>query len=140
MNSIVSRGDQASDEKKVSLASFDTLFGSQITMTDSRIIPFPSRSANQRHVQYQINNTYTGGEHTFITSRTSLLRRYACFVEAVEATDLYNTSTIGCTTWEVDRWMLEEAKTNYDPFVELSMCSRMMIWGNGIAGLDHGCA
>jgi hypothetical protein len=39
-------------------------------------------------------------------------------IKAVEATDPYNTNTIAYTSLETDGWELEEATSDYDPFVE----------------------
>ena len=68
----------------------------------------------QTNATYQPNNTYTGGN----TLHVGQVYFEDALGEAVEATDPYNTNTTAFTTWEVDGWMLEEATTDSDPFVE----------------------
>jgi len=68
----------------------------------------------QTNATIQPNNTYTSGT----TLHIGQLYFDDALVKSVEATYPYNTNTIAYTSWEVDGWMLEEATTDYDPFVE----------------------
>ncbi|CZR63100.1 related to GPI anchored dioxygenase [Phialocephala subalpina] len=107
LNSTFLRGVQVSDDEGA--VAFDTLFPGHyddrvthlhlVIQTNSTILP---------------NNTYTGGT----TLHVGQIYFEDALVEAVEATSPYNTNTIAFTTWEEDGWMLEEATTDYDPFVE----------------------
>lgn len=60
------------------------------------------------------NGTYTGGATTHIGQ----LYFDDALVKEVEATAPYTTNTVAYTSPEQDGWMLEEATTDYDPFVE----------------------
>jgi hypothetical protein len=107
LNSTFMRGVQSSDEEGV--AAFDSLFPGHY---DSRITHF--HLVVQTNATLLPNNTYTGGT----TLHIGQIYFDDALVEAVEATAPYNTNTIAFTTWELDGWMLEEATTDYDPFVE----------------------
>ena len=63
-------------------------------------------------------------------------------VEAVEATGPYNTNTIAFATWEENGWILEEATTDYDPFVEYVQLSEkledgLLAWITANLSSDH---
>lgn len=107
LNSTFLRGVQSSDAEGV--ASFDSLFPGHY---DSRITHF--HLVVQTNATLLPNDTYTGGE----TLHVGQIYFEDALVSAVEATSPYNTNTIAFTSWEVDGWMLEEATTDYDPFVE----------------------
>lgn len=60
------------------------------------------------------NGTYTGG----VAQHIGQLYFDDALVKEVEATEPYTFNTVEYTTPEQDGWMLEEATTDYDPFVE----------------------
>ncbi|KAK6071016.1 hypothetical protein SCUP234_09926 [Seiridium cupressi] len=101
------RGVQLSDDSGV--VAFDTIFPGHY---DSRVTHF--HLLVQSNITALPNDTYTGGT----TLHIGQLYFDDTLVKAVEATDPYTTNTIAYTTWEIDGWMLEEATTAYDPFVE----------------------
>ncbi|KAH8657750.1 Intradiol ring-cleavage dioxygenase [Xylariales sp. PMI_506] len=107
LNSTFLRGVQFSDEDGVS--AFDTLFPGHY---DDRITHF-HLVAQQNYTVFP-NNTYTGGT----TLHVGQIYFEDALVDAVEATYPYNTNTIAFTSWELDGWMLEEATSDYDPYVE----------------------
>lgn len=107
LNSTFMRGVQPSDDEGV--ASFDTVFPGHY---DGRITHL--HVATETNATLLPNNTYTGGT----TLHVGQLYFEDDLVSAVEATSPYNTNTIAFTTWELDGWMLEEATTDYDPFVD----------------------
>lgn len=107
LNSTFMRGVQSSDEEGA--VSFDTVFPGHY---DGRVTHF--HLVVETNATILPNNTYTGGT----TLHVGQLYFEDALVEAVEATSPYNTNTIAFTTWEEDGWMLEEATTDYDPFVE----------------------
>ena len=101
------RGVQITDDEGVT--SFDTIFPGHYA---SRVTHL--HVVVESNYTLQPNNTYTGGT----TLHVGQLYFEDALVEQIEATSPYNTNTIAFTTWEVDGWMLEEATTDYDPFVE----------------------
>lgn len=107
LNSTFLRGVQIADPEGV--ISFDTLFPGHY---DDRVTHL--HVVLQNNYTVEPNDTYTGGT----TMHVGQLYFDDALVQAVEATAPYNTNTIPFTTWEVDGWMLEEATTDYDPFVE----------------------
>jgi protocatechuate 3,4-dioxygenase beta subunit len=107
LNSTFLRGVQFSDEDGVS--SFDTLFPGHYL---DRITHF--HLAAQHNYTVQPNETYTGGT----TLHIGQLYFEDTLVQAVEATSPYNTNTVEFMSWEIDGWELEEATTDYDPYVE----------------------
>jgi hypothetical protein len=107
LNTTFLRGIQVSDSEGVT--AFDTLFPGHY---DGRITHF--HLVVRTNATLQENNTYTGGT----TLHVGQVYFEDALVEAVEATDPYNTNTIEYTSWENDGWELEEATTDYDPFVE----------------------
>lgn len=107
LNTTFLRGVQVSDDEGV--VAFDTLFPGHY---DGRITHF--HLVVQDNVTYQDNNTYTGGN----TLHVGQVYFEDTLISAVEALEPYNTNSIAYTTWELDGWMLEEATTDYDPFVE----------------------
>ncbi|ETS80055.1 hypothetical protein PFICI_07584 [Pestalotiopsis fici W106-1] len=107
LNSTFLRGVQFSDEDGVS--AFDTLFPGHY---DDRITHF--HLVAQHNYTVQPNDTYTGGT----TLHVGQIYFEDALVDAVEATYPYNTNTIEFTSWELDGWMLEEATSDYDPYVE----------------------
>ncbi|KAF2637734.1 GPI anchored dioxygenase-like protein [Massarina eburnea CBS 473.64] len=107
VDSTFLRGVQISDDSGV--VAFDTLFPGHY---DDRVTHF--------HLVVQSNYT-TLPNSTYIDGRTLHIGQIYfedTLVKAVEETYPYNTNTIAYTTWEEDGWMLEEATTDYDPFVE----------------------
>lgn len=107
LNSTFLRGVQIADSEGVT--SFDTLFPGHY---DDRVTHL--HVVLQNNYTVESNDTYTGGT----TLHIGQLYFDDTLVQAVEATTPYTTNTIPFTTWEVDGWMLEEATTDYDPFVE----------------------
>lgn len=107
LNTTFLRGVQASDVEGV--AAFDTLFPGHYAgrITHLHVVA-------QTNVTLLPNNTYTGGT----TLHVGQLYFEDTLISAVEATTPYNENTIAYTTWELDGWMLEEATTDYDPFVD----------------------
>lgn len=107
LNSTFLRGVQITDAEGVT--AFDTLFPGHY---DDRVTHL--HLVVQEDYTIQPNNTYTGGT----TLHIGQLYFDDTLVQAVEATEPYNTNTIEFTTWYYDGWMLEEATEDYDPFVE----------------------
>lgn len=107
LESTFMRGVQISDPEGV--VTFDTMFPGHY---DSRITHL--HLVAQKNYTIQPNETYTGGT----TLHIGQVYFDDALVQAVEATSPYNTNTIAYTTWEEDGWMLEEATTDYNPFVE----------------------
>lgn len=107
LNSTFLRGVQASDSEGV--VSFDSLFPGHY---DSRVTHFHLAVVTDGVLEP--NNTYTGGTLLHMGQ----LYFEDTLVKAVESTFPYSENTIPFTTWELDGWMLEEATTGYDPFVE----------------------
>lgn len=107
LNSTFLRGVQVADDEGV--LAFDSLFPGHY---DDRVTHF--HLVVQNNYTLLDNDTYTGGN----TLHVGQLYFDDTLVKAVEATTPYNQNTIAFTTWEDDGWMLEEATTDYDPFVE----------------------
>ncbi|CAN8103307.1 unnamed protein product [Discula destructiva] len=108
LNSTFLRGVQFADAEE-GVVTFDTLFPGHY---DDRVTHL--HVVVQDNVTVQPNNTYTGGTALHIGQ----LYFDDALVKAIEATYPYSTNTINYTSWEADGWMLEEATTDYDPFVE----------------------
>lgn len=107
LNSTFLRGVQGSDDEGV--ASFDTLFPGHYLGRITHL-----HVAVETNATILPNKTYTGGT----TLHVGQLYFEDTLIDAVEATSPYNTNTAAFTSWEDDGWMLEEATTDYDPFVE----------------------
>lgn len=84
---------------------------------------FPGHYANRAthfhivalaNVTEEANGTFTGG----VAQHIGQLYFDDALVQSVEATVPYTSNTAGYTTPMQDGWMLEEATTDYDPFVE----------------------
>ncbi|KAH6643303.1 Intradiol ring-cleavage dioxygenase [Truncatella angustata] len=107
LNTTFLRGVQISDDSGV--VAFDSLFPGHY---DDRVTHF--HLVVQSNVTALPNDTYTGGE----TLHIGQLYFDDTLIQAVEATSPYSTNAIPFTSWEIDGWMLEEATSDYDPFVE----------------------
>lgn len=86
-------------------------------------IVFPGHYANrvthfhlvaQANITVLTNGTYIGG----VTKHIGQLYFDDALVKQVEATEPYASNTVAYTTPTEDGWMLEEATTDYDPFVD----------------------
>lgn len=109
LNTTFLRGVQMADDEGVT--TFDTIFPGHY---DDRVTHF--HLVVQTNYTVFPNNTYAAEDAT--TLHIGQLYFDDSLVQTIEATEPYNTNTIAFTTWEVDGWMLEEATTDYDPFVE----------------------
>ncbi|TVY75711.1 hypothetical protein LSUE1_G007944 [Lachnellula suecica] len=118
LNTTFLRGAQIADEEGV--VAFDSLFPGHYS---GRTTHF--HLVVQEDPELLPNNTFTGGT----TKHIGQLYFDDSLVQAVEATAPYNTNTVAYTTWEYDGWMLEEATTDYDPFVEYVQLSENLADG-----------
>lgn len=107
LNTTFLRGVQLADGEGV--ASFDTLFPGHY---DDRVTHL--HVVVQTGYELLPNDTFSAGT----TLHIGQLYFDDSLVQTIEATSPYSTNTIAFTSWEVDGWMLEEATTGYDPFVE----------------------
>lgn len=107
LNTTFLRGVQLADDEGVT--SFDTLFPGHY---DSRVTHL--HVVVQTDYEVLPNDTYTAGT----TLHIGQLYFDDTLVKTIEATEPYVQNTINYTSWELDGWMLEEATTDYDPFVE----------------------
>ncbi|KAI0125607.1 Intradiol ring-cleavage dioxygenase [Xylariales sp. AK1849] len=130
LNSTFIRGVQITDDDGVT--QFDTVFPGHydrrlthihvVSQTDFEVLP---------------NATYTGGK----TLHIGQLYFDDSLVKQVEANLPYSTNTIAYTSMEDDGWALDEATTDYDPFVEYVQLSDdvndgLLAWIT--IGLDQG--
>lgn len=101
----------------------EVLISTRDTQIDDAILVFPGHYADrvthfhvvaQGNVTLLPNGTYTGG----VTKHVGQLYFDDALVKEVETTYPYTTNTVAYTTPTEDGWMLEEATTDYDPFVD----------------------
>lgn len=101
------RGVQLTDSEGV--VEFNTIFPGHYASRLTHI-----HVVSQKNVTIENNGTYTGGT----TLHVGQLYLDDALISAVEATAPYNTNTIAYTDLDLDGWALEEATTDYDPFME----------------------